>query len=323
MKELFQHIEYLLRHNKCVTLPGFGAFMLNIKESVLHQKSHSIIPPHILISFNSAINYDDGILAKSYSRKFNISYEDAQKEVLKTINIFIETLNKRRFLKIGNIGFFKLGEENNIIFTPSLFYKNYFSTIGYHHLSLINTSDSILQEKEKPFANINTQKAEKDNNYYYIRIPKYLPNIAAAAITIVVLALTLVLNPMPENYGLQKASVLPVKNIIENINPSVDSIAETTVRSNNNPEENLEISILEDNISKKGYHLIVATFNGKKEAEKFIENNQNSNLPLQLIESKTLSRVSVASSDSKDELRELLNSPLIRQLYPTAWIWKN
>ena len=313
MKELFLHIEYLLRHHTCLTLPGFGAFIVSTQDARWTQDGRVIIPSKQQITFNRAINHDDGILTKSYTRKYDISYNEAKTRVIHSIDSLLNDLRNNGRIKIGNIGTLTIGTEDNITFTPSLSIRSLQESLGYYPISLKDTPE----ERETIAKSPTTEIPVKDNRYYIFKIRKSVAHIAATFFIVLSLALTIVLNPLPQPPGLQKASVVPVETIISSISPQETYYDDEMTADDMKGDEDKGDTIVED----KRFHLVVATFMSEGEARKFIDTYSTDLSPLYLVRSAKMSRVSMASSDSKEELQEMLNSPKVREMHPTAWIW--
>ncbi|MBP6425885.1 MAG: SPOR domain-containing protein, partial [Flavobacterium sp.] len=71
------YIAQLLYRYQCVTVPGFGAFLTEIQSAQLVESSHSFFPPKKLISFNSYLKNNDGLLANHIAQTEKTSYEYA------------------------------------------------------------------------------------------------------------------------------------------------------------------------------------------------------------------------------------------------------
>ena len=336
MQELALHISYLLRHNTCVILPGFGAFIIYVSQPSINDIESIITPSERQITFNKAITHDDGVLVKSYARRFNISYDEAKKVVLQAINKLQSLLRQNRSVCIDPIGSFTLGEEDNIIFKANDFFLNR-NILGLAPVKFIknqtsDTESNIIQSETTN--NVELPAYSDDKRYYTIRIRKSVANIAASLFVVATLALTIILNPLPKNETIEKASIVTVERIIE---VTTGNHAENLEKVNQDSDLMPDISEEADDIEQAlqddekadfaddrlalPFHLIVATFESAADAEKFIASSENKDQQLYAIPSKRLVRVAVSSSDDKDELRSLLNSSQIRKSFPSSWIW--
>ena len=74
MLTILPHIEYLIRNNDCVIVPGFGAFISHIVPASLGEDG-LLTAPCRLLGFNEALQHNDGLLANSLMRKSGVSYD--------------------------------------------------------------------------------------------------------------------------------------------------------------------------------------------------------------------------------------------------------
>ena len=115
---LEHYISQLLYRYQCVTIPGFGAFLTDIQSAQWHEASNGFYPPKKLISFNSFLKNNDGLLVNHVAQNEKISYESAlasiENQVIKWKND-LQSANKISFKSIGE---FNLNSEKNIVFTP-------------------------------------------------------------------------------------------------------------------------------------------------------------------------------------------------------------
>jgi hypothetical protein len=113
------YIAQLLYRYQCVTVPGFGAFLTEIQSAQLLENSHSFFPPKKMISFNSHIKNNDGLLANHIAQAEKTSYDYAVSAIEYEILNWKKALQENRTFSIKNIGILSLNAENNIHFTPN------------------------------------------------------------------------------------------------------------------------------------------------------------------------------------------------------------
>lgn len=107
MRNLVKHIELLLRDNDCVILPGFGGFIAHAVPAYYVSEEHLYYPPSRSISFNTSITMNDGLLAQSYMRSYNIDYAKAVYLIDVAIEKLRDTLDKEGSVTIPRIGTIK------------------------------------------------------------------------------------------------------------------------------------------------------------------------------------------------------------------------
>ena len=107
MRNLAKHIELLLRDNDCVILPGFGGFIAHAVPAYYVSEEHLYYPPSRSISFNTSITMNDGLLAQSYMRSYNIDYAQAVYLIDVAIEKLRDMLDEEGSVTIPRIGTIK------------------------------------------------------------------------------------------------------------------------------------------------------------------------------------------------------------------------
>jgi hypothetical protein len=113
------YIAQLLYRYQCVTVPGFGAFLTEIQSAQLIENSHSFFPPKKMISFNSYLKNNDGLLANHIAQAEKTSYDYAVSAIEYEVLSWKKSLQENRTFSIKNIGTLSLNADNNILFTPN------------------------------------------------------------------------------------------------------------------------------------------------------------------------------------------------------------
>ncbi len=121
------YISQLLYRYQCVTIPGFGAFLTEIQSAQWVESANSFYPPKKLISFNTNIKNNDGLLANHIARAEKTSYEYAISAIQYEVLNWKKELEQNRTLNVKNVGSFVLNATDNLIFTPSE-QKNYLTS---------------------------------------------------------------------------------------------------------------------------------------------------------------------------------------------------
>lgn len=113
-----QHISQLLYRYQCVTVPGFGAFLTEIQPAQLNETSNAFYPPKKLISFNSYLRHNDGLLANHIAQSEKTSYDDAVEAIHSEVGIWKNILQINEKFTLKNIGELSLNSEKNLVFAP-------------------------------------------------------------------------------------------------------------------------------------------------------------------------------------------------------------
>lgn len=111
-----QYISQLLYRYACVTVPNFGAFLTETTSATIQESTNTFFPPKKLVSFNSYIKNNDGLLANHIAQAEKISYEEAVHKIDMVVNDWFTKLQNRDFVILKNIGLLKFNVENNIVF---------------------------------------------------------------------------------------------------------------------------------------------------------------------------------------------------------------
>lgn len=113
------YIGQLLYRYQCVTVPGFGAFLTEIQSAQLNESTNSFFPPKKMISFNSHLKNNDGLLANHIANSEKTSYGFAVSAIAFEVASWKKTLEENGIISLKNIGEIRLNAEKNIIFTPN------------------------------------------------------------------------------------------------------------------------------------------------------------------------------------------------------------
>nr|WP_294931546.1 SPOR domain-containing protein [uncultured Flavobacterium sp.] len=121
------YIAQLLYRYQCVTVPGFGAFLTEIQSAQLNESTNSFFPPKKMVSFNSQIKNNDGLLANHIAHAEKTSYGFAVSAIAFEILNWQKALEEDGILHLKNIGEIRLNSDNNLVFSPNQ-QNNYLTT---------------------------------------------------------------------------------------------------------------------------------------------------------------------------------------------------
>ncbi len=112
------YLSQLLYRYPCVTIPGFGAFLTEIRSAHLEEPSNTFYPPKKAIAFNSNIKNNDGLLTNHVALSEKIAYSQAAQLIENTVALWNESLQNNNPVAIKNVGNIVLNEEGTIVFEP-------------------------------------------------------------------------------------------------------------------------------------------------------------------------------------------------------------
>lgn len=113
------HIASLLYRYQCVVVPGFGAFLSQIKSARLQRDSNTFHPPYKEISFNARLEANDGLLVSHIAQAEGATYEETLRKVEDAGRRWKETLLSEGILEFAELGIFRLNSEKKIVFEPA------------------------------------------------------------------------------------------------------------------------------------------------------------------------------------------------------------
>ena len=105
------YISQLLYRYQCVTVPGFGAFLTEIQPAKIQQSSNTFYPPRKIISFNSNLKNNDGLLANHIAQAEKTSYEYAISAIQYEVFNWKKSLQENSIFSLKNVGDFTLNSD--------------------------------------------------------------------------------------------------------------------------------------------------------------------------------------------------------------------
>lgn len=144
-----KHISALLYRYQCVIVPNFGAFITESVSAKINDLSGTIAPPKKLLSFNSLLKTNDGLLANHIALEEQISYDEAKHLIDLQVQKWTADLKGNQEIYLKNIGEIKLNIEGKMIFEP-LGSTNYLtSSFGLSPVVAKIVEQSISTENQK------------------------------------------------------------------------------------------------------------------------------------------------------------------------------
>lgn len=122
MNDLISHIGFLLHSHDCVIVPGLGGFVLNFVPAQRDGLSAFQAPASELV-FNRDLVHNDGLLPESFMKVYHIGFAEANNRIHKSVNELKTALQHGETVEFGELGAFRLNEENKYIFTAKKFVR--------------------------------------------------------------------------------------------------------------------------------------------------------------------------------------------------------
>lgn len=257
-----QSISQLLYRHQCVAVPGFGAFLTEIQSANLDEKTNSFYPPKKLISFNSNLKNNDGLLANHIATVQKINYENAVASIESEVVIWKSILEVNGKFTLKNIGELSLNTEKNIVFTP-LENINYLTeSFGLNSFvspsikRVVETAETVAENTEDraPIDLVATTESQERRSRPYLRY---------AAILILGLSLTsTIAYKMYQNHVAEETIIVEtaVQKQVQN------KIQEATFFIDN-PIPQVTLTVKEEKLS---YHVVAGAFRNEENAENIL-----------------------------------------------------
>jgi hypothetical protein len=267
------YISGLLYRYQCVSVPGFGAFLNEWQSAQIAEGLNSFVPPRKVISFNSNIKTNDGLLANHIALQEKISYENALAKIQTQIVFWLEKLQNKEVLTLENIGEISSNSENNLVFKPNTsvnYLMDSFGLSGFNSPEIIrenqtqNIAETISIAQEFVVNEI-LEEEVTENETLVIPLVQTKPNTNwlkyAAAIALFSSAGTYGYK-MYYDYTINQKTILVEKSVQEKINQKLQEA--TFVLPN--PMAAVDLTLEEKPNAK--YHVVAGAYRSEQNAEK-------------------------------------------------------
>lgn len=256
-----QYISQLLYRHQCVTVPGFGAFLTEIQSAHMHENTNSFYPPKKLISFNSHLKNNDGLLANHISKAEKTNYENAVASIESEVVIWKSILQVNEKFTLKNIGELSLNAEKNLVFTPSENINYFTESFGLNSF----VSPSIKREIAKQeIEQIVVAAKEKEPILFIPEERRTRPYLKYAAIFIVALSATGSIGYKMYQDHIAKETLLVETAVQKQVQ---NKIQEATFFIEN-PIPSVTLTVKEEKLS---YHIVAGAFRNEENAQKIYD----------------------------------------------------
>lgn len=192
MNTLARHIDLLLRENDCVILPGFGGFIAHTVPAYYVSEEHLYYPPSRSISFNSAITMNDGLLAQSYMRSYQVDYARATYMIDVAVDSLRDELDERGEVELPHIGVIKQDVYQALQFVPEesgIASPRNFGLGSFFMKELCQLQEMAAMDMAKPKKAIITQTAKTFDVHISKSMLKQVMSTAAVFLLLLMVSL--------------------------------------------------------------------------------------------------------------------------------------
>jgi hypothetical protein len=262
-----KYISELLYRYQCVGVPGFGAFLCEWQSAQVIVSQNSFVPPKKVISFNSHIKNNDGLLANHIALQEKISYENALSKIQTQVVFWLEKLENKESLVLENIGEIFSNSEHNFVFKPNTainYLTDSFGLAGFNSPEIVRANqitsevEPIVEapvsidntvEEETPVIPLNGKNRTKNWMKY------------AAAVAVFASAGTYGYK-MYFDYTIEQQTSIVEKTVQEKINQKLQEATFVIP----NPINAVDLTLEETHTEK--YHVVAGAFRSKQNAIK-------------------------------------------------------
>ena len=258
-----KYISGLLYRYQCVSIPGFGAFLSEWQSAQIAEGHNSFVPPRKVISFNSHIKTNDGLLANHISLQEKISYESALAKIQTQVVFWLEKLQNKEVLTLENIGEVFSNSENNLVFKPNTSVNYLMDSFG---LSGFNSPEIIRENQtQNTTETISIPQTIAENETPVIPLVQTKPStnwLKYAAVIALFSSAGTYGYKMYYDYTIDQKTILVEKSVQEKVNQKLQEA--TFVLPN--PMAAVDLTLEEKPNAK--YHVVAGAYRSEQNAEK-------------------------------------------------------
>ena len=323
MNQFVSHIEFLLHEHNCVIIPNLGGFVVNTTPS-RRDDANLFLPPYCELVFNRELTYNDGLLAESYMKLYDISFDSAIWKIENSVRELKQKVREQGSVELGKLGSFELIGDSRFRFTSGEFIRPSFFGLDQVQLkSKVKTlPNSEVPHSEIPNSEIPYTEVEiSENKQRGLRSV----GIAAAAAAAVILVMLFVLPMGDTAIGRQSAQIMYETEWLkpkQSQSAVVDYHATPAVNSETH-SDTAPSSIPVSEITSK-YYIIMGVFKGNNSSSKFVEDLKDKGFSdADCLERPGRYDVFAASFSSETAAEDFLRE--VHKKYPShsdAWILK-
>ena len=258
-----KYISGLLYRYQCVSIPGFGAFLSEWQSAQIAEGHNSFVPPRKVISFNSHIKTNDGLLANHIALQEKISYESALAKIQTQVVFWLEKLQNKEVLILENIGEVFSNSENNLVFKPNTSVNYLMDSFG---LSGFNSPEIIRENQtQNTTETISIPQTIAENETPVIPLVQTKPStnwLKYAAVIALFSSAGTYGYKMYYDYTIDQKTILVEKSVQEKVNQKLQEA--TFVLPN--PMAAVDLTLEEKPNAK--YHVVAGAYRSEQNAEK-------------------------------------------------------
>ncbi len=321
MNLIIPYIEELLYDHDFVVIPSFGGFVAGYQAARLTTEG-SIYPAQKEISFNTNVQYNDGLLVQTIMEKQQISFSQATSLLHATTNEWRRVLHLEGSLQFGVIGTFSLSATGVLSFTPA-FANDFLSvSFGFHPFYF----PQVIEESTRP---IEPDVADNvvlftPQSMSWSSTVRYV--VASAAVILLFVLFPVNLTNIPIDYQASICGYRFSPTVTENALPQTDTTY-VDVSEQKSPELLVEkqSSPIVPKITppQERFYIVIGSFQTEQMAQRFVSELPAAFQLATIVFSENRYRITTASFDTEQDGEFFLQT--FHQNHPRykdAWLLK-
>lgn len=337
MKNLARHIELLLRDNDCVILPGFGGFIAHDVPAYYVSEEGLYYPPSRNISFNATITMNDGLLAQSYMKSYQVDYARANYMIDVAVEQLTDILEEEGCATLPHIGILTQDIHRSLQFTPE---RAGIDSPAHFGLGSFTIKElSLLQQTTEATRKGQTERRAKTISIHINKEMLHrVMSTAAIFLLLLMIALPTGTHRPTDVASLRLTELITAPKIVQaEAIPASTMIAEDTIAEAYDTEnivptatETIETIAPATEVLRpvavvaqptKAYHIIVASLPTHRGAEETLVQYINQGYTnASLVERDDRVRISLVQFTDKDEANEYLKTLRQNEKFQNAWL---
>ncbi len=333
MLRITLHIEQLLLEQDYVLVPGVGGFVSQVVNSAYHAEDDMFLPMQKEVAFNATLQYNDGLLLESYMRTYSVDYHEAWRMLEGDVDELRAKLCSDGEVSLGYLGAFRVGSEGQTVFLPntSRAYSAYAYGLAPFKLSKLAT----LEAERRP---VQVEKEEQQHkDVLYIPVSRRWIRVAVASVAAILIFLMLSTPVKEVNQSAYKASFIP-SEIVSHPSETISSELTTDSRPETKTDA-LQPEAVTPNVAKsqtlqpahptgtaaldkKMYHIIIASFPTREQAENYMKGVDKSTFAnADIVVRNGKFRIYAERFDNRPDAEDYLQSIRENAKYKDAWLF--
>lgn len=345
----------MLRENDCVILPGFGGFIAHDVPAYYVSEEGLYYPPSRSINFNADITMNDGMLAQSYMKSYQVDYARATYMVDMAIEELMDVLYEEGTVTLPRIGTITQDIHQSLQFAPiqsGIASPVHFglNTFGIKELSQLKREEEPAKDTEHTI----TRTAKTISLHINREVLHRVVSTAAVFLLLLMIALPTG-NHRPTDVA-SLVSAIQIKTMPTNLSEELD--IPSTTEPESQPEEVVEETLptvvatteempvveepqpaiiepqatviepqatavepVADVQPTKTYHIIVASLPNHRGADETLNQYIGMGYPgASLVERDNRVRISLVQFTDKDVANEYLKTLRQQEKFQNAWL---